>query len=69
VTGTRPNQRSRSTSGDTDLSADYAAARELGVTARECYLAGQRGALCDEQTKSELQRIGDSFDWDAAAFD
>jgi aminodeoxyfutalosine deaminase len=54
---------------DTDLSADYAAARELGVTARECYVAGQRGALCDEQTKSELQRIGDSFDWDAAEFD
>ena len=54
---------------DTDLSADYAAARELGVTARECYAAGRRGALCDEQTKSELQRIGDSFDWDAAEFD
>jgi aminodeoxyfutalosine deaminase len=54
---------------DTDLSADYAAARELGVPARECYAAGQRGALCDEQTKSELQRIGDSFDWDAAEFD
>jgi hypothetical protein len=25
--------------------------------------------LCDEQAKSELQRIGDSFDWDAAEFD
>jgi aminodeoxyfutalosine deaminase len=54
---------------DTDLSADYAAARELGVTARECYLAGLRGALCDEPTKRGLQRIGDSFDWDAAEFD
>ncbi len=54
---------------DTDLSADYAAARELGVTGREAYAAGQRGALCDEQTRSELQRIGDSFDWAAAEFD
>ena len=54
---------------DTDLSADYAAARKLGVTARECYEAGQRGALCDEQTRSELQRIGEAFDWDAAEFD
>jgi aminodeoxyfutalosine deaminase len=47
----------------TDLSADYAAARDLGVTARDCYLAGQRGALCDPRAKSELQRIGEAFDW------
>jgi aminodeoxyfutalosine deaminase len=47
----------------TDLSADYAAARDLGVTAWDCYSAGQRGALCDTQTKSELQRIGAAFDW------
>jgi aminodeoxyfutalosine deaminase len=49
----------------TDLGADYAAAMELGVTARDCYLAGQRGALCDARTKTELQRIGDAFDWAA----
>jgi aminodeoxyfutalosine deaminase len=47
----------------TDLAADYAAARQLGLTAQDCYLAGQRGALCDARTKSELQRIGDAFDW------
>ena len=47
----------------TDLSADYAAAIELGVTARDCYLAGQRGALCDARTKSELRQIGEAFDW------
>ena len=47
----------------TDLGADYAAALQLGVTARDCYLAGQRGALCDAQTKSELQLIGEEFDW------
>jgi aminodeoxyfutalosine deaminase len=47
----------------TDLAADYAAALELGVTARECYLAGQRGALCDASAKSQLQQIGEAFDW------
>ena len=51
----------------TDLAADYAAAMELGVTARACYLAGQRGALCDAPTRAELQRIGDAFDWAAIA--
>jgi aminodeoxyfutalosine deaminase len=50
----------------TDLAADYAAAIELGVTARDCYLAGQRGALCDARVRSELQQIGDAFDWAAA---
>jgi aminodeoxyfutalosine deaminase len=47
----------------TDLATDYAAAIELGVTARDCYLAGQRGALCDAGTKDELQQIGEAFDW------
>jgi aminodeoxyfutalosine deaminase len=47
----------------TDLAADYAAAMELGVTAQDCYMAGQRGALCEARTKSELQRIGEAFDW------
>jgi aminodeoxyfutalosine deaminase len=47
----------------TDLAADYAAAQELGVTAQDCYLAGQRGALCDARTKSELRQIGEVFDW------
>ena len=49
----------------TDLAADYAAAAEMGVTPRDCYLAGQRGALCDAQTRTELEQIGDAFDWDA----
>src|ERR1700722_13678132 len=46
----------------TDLAADYAAAIELGVTSRDCYLAGHRGALCETQIKNELQQIGDAFD-------
>jgi len=47
----------------TDLGAEYTAALQLGVTARDCYLAGQRGALGDAQTKRELQRVGEEFDW------
>ena len=51
----------------TDLSADYAAAAELGVGPRQCYDAGLRGALCDERTRSELERIGADFDWAGVA--
>jgi aminodeoxyfutalosine deaminase len=51
---------------ETDLSADYAAARELGVTDRDCYLAGLRGALCDARTRSGLQQVGGAFDWAGA---
>ncbi len=47
----------------TDLAADFAAARELGVTGLECYLTGQRVAACDAQTRNELQEIGQDFDW------
>jgi aminodeoxyfutalosine deaminase len=47
----------------TDLTADYAAATQLGVSAWGCYQAGLRGALCDQQTKDELQRIGEAYDW------
>ena len=47
----------------TDLTADYAAARQLGVSARDCYVAGLRGALCDQQTKDALQQAGAAFSW------
>jgi aminodeoxyfutalosine deaminase len=47
----------------TDLAADYEAARQLGVSARDCYLAGLRGALCDRPTRNVLQRAGEAFDW------
>jgi aminodeoxyfutalosine deaminase len=52
---------------DTDLSTDYAAAVSLGVSARQCFDAGLRGALCDEATRDELRRIGEQFDWAAAS--
>jgi aminodeoxyfutalosine deaminase len=47
----------------TDLTADYAAASQLGVSARDCYQAGLRGALCDQQTRAALQQTGESFGW------
>jgi aminodeoxyfutalosine deaminase len=47
----------------TDLATDYEAARQLGVPARDCYLAGLRGALCDQPTRDALQRAGEAFCW------
>jgi aminodeoxyfutalosine deaminase len=47
----------------TDLSTDYAAALELGVSVADCYTAGVRGALCDQATLAELERIGADYDW------
>jgi aminodeoxyfutalosine deaminase len=48
---------------DTDLTADYAAAASLGVSARQCFDAGLQGVLCDAATREELRRIGDQYDW------
>lgn len=49
----------------TDLSAEYTAAAQIGVGPRACYLAGLRGALCDEPTRDMLRRTGAEFDWPA----
>lgn len=51
----------------TGLTADYAAAAQLGVDPRACYLARLRGALCDEPTRDRLRDAGDAFDWSAVA--
>jgi aminodeoxyfutalosine deaminase len=48
---------------DTDLSRDYEAATSFGLSPRSFYEAGVAGALCDEETRARLQRIGDTFDW------
>jgi aminodeoxyfutalosine deaminase len=48
---------------DTDLTRDYEAAASLGVSPRAAYEAGLAGALCDEETRQRLRRIGDSHDW------
>jgi aminodeoxyfutalosine deaminase len=49
---------------DTDLTRDYDAAATLGVTPRAAYEAGLAGALCDDETRERLRRIGDSHPWD-----
>jgi aminodeoxyfutalosine deaminase len=52
---------------DTDLTADYVAAGQLGLDPQAGYQAGLRGALCGEPTRELLRRIGDEFDWSAVA--
>ena len=49
---------------DTDLTCDYEAAASLGLSPRAAYEAGVAGALCDDETRSRLQQIGDAFAWD-----
>jgi aminodeoxyfutalosine deaminase len=48
---------------DTDLSREYAAATSLGLSPRLFYDAGVEGALCDSETKSRLEAIGNTYDW------
>jgi aminodeoxyfutalosine deaminase len=53
----------------TDLSADYAAALALGVSAAECFAAGVRGALCDDATRKRLAHVGAEYDWSVVSTD
>jgi aminodeoxyfutalosine deaminase len=48
---------------DTDLTRDYEAATSFGLDPRSFYEAGVAGALCDDETKARLRRIGESHDW------
>ena len=50
---------------ETDLARDYEAAASLGLSPRAAYEAGFAGALCDDETRARLRRIGDSHDWAA----
>ena len=50
---------------DTDLTRDYEAAASLGVSPLAAYEAGLAGALCDDETRARLRRIGEQHDWDA----
>jgi aminodeoxyfutalosine deaminase len=49
---------------DTDLTRDYEAAAALGLSPRAAFEAGLAGALCDDETRARLRRIGDAHDWD-----
>ncbi len=48
---------------DTDLTRDYEAATSFGISPRTFYEAGVAGALCDDETRSRLRELGESFDW------
>jgi aminodeoxyfutalosine deaminase len=50
----------------TDLGTEYAAAAQLGVSARACYDAGVAGALCDGATREELRVTGQNAAWPPA---
>lgn len=52
---------------DTDLSVECAVAMDMGVPPQVCYAAGIQGALCGEQVRERLRRIGSDFDWAAVA--
>jgi len=47
----------------TDLTQDYDAAAELGLTAEAAFAAGVEGALCDDATRTRIAAIGDAHAW------
>ncbi len=51
---------------DTDLTREYAVATERGYDPRMFYEVGVAGALCDDETRLRLKKIGDEFDWSAS---
>jgi aminodeoxyfutalosine deaminase len=48
---------------DTDLGREYETAADLGADPRNAYEAGLAGALCDDETRARLRRIGEEHDW------
>lgn len=48
---------------DTDLAYEYEVAARAGCSPERAFRAGVAGALCDPGTRSELQRIHDSYPW------
>jgi aminodeoxyfutalosine deaminase len=51
---------------DTDLTREYAAAATLGLEPKAFYEVATEGALCDEDTRARLRRMGAEFDWSGA---
>jgi aminodeoxyfutalosine deaminase len=52
---------------DTDLTREYQAAEALGLDPRTLYEAALSGALCDDETRERLGRIGTAHDWESTA--
>jgi aminodeoxyfutalosine deaminase len=48
---------------DTDLSREFAAAATLGADPEAAFEAGIAGALCSDETRERLRRIGRNYDW------
>jgi len=48
---------------DTDLTRDYEVAAQLGWSPEQAFRAGVVGALCDAETRTRLQTVGDLFSW------
>jgi len=52
---------------DTSLEREYDLAASLGLEPRGFYEAGVAGALCDDETRAGLRRIGEDYDWNSIA--
>jgi aminodeoxyfutalosine deaminase len=48
---------------DTDLSREYATAATIGADPQAAFNAGVAGALCDDETRERLRRIGRNYGW------
>jgi aminodeoxyfutalosine deaminase len=50
---------------DTDLTREYEAAEAMGLDPRLLYENAVAGALCDQETRARLERLGRSFEWES----
>ena len=50
---------------DTDLTREYDAALSIGADPKALYEAGVEGALCSDETRARLRRVGEGYDWSA----
>ena len=50
---------------DTDLTREYDAVLSIGIDPRILYEAGVEGALCSDETRARLRKIGEAYDWSA----
>ena len=50
---------------DTDLTREYDAVLSIGIDPRTLYEAGVEGALCSNETRARLRKIGEAYDWSA----
>ena len=50
---------------DTDLTREYDAVLSIEIDPRILYEAGVEGALCSDETRARLRKIGEAYDWSA----